>query len=98
TNHHDDLARMARQEHRRLSGGIAGTDQHDLLLGTETRLDRRGPVPNAATLELVEAFDLGPPVACAARHHDGARANLLAVLQREREGAVAPLAIERFRA
>src|SRR6185312_340870 len=52
-DHHEDLARVAGQEHGGLSRRIAATDQYDILAGAEPRLDRRGPVPDAAALEPV---------------------------------------------
>ena len=94
-DHHVDLAGMARQEHRGLPGGIAAADQRHLLLGAEPRLDRRGPVPDAAALEAGEVFDIRPAVARAARHHDGARAHQLAAVGRKRQRAIAARAIQR---
>ena len=76
-DHHVDLAGMAGEKHRGLPGGIAAADQHDLLVRAQPRLDRRGPVPDAAAFELREILDLGPAVARAARHHDGSRAHQL---------------------
>ena len=94
-DHHVNLAGMARQKHRGLPGGIAAADQRDLLLGAEPRLDRRGPVPDAAALEAGEVFDIRPAVARAARHHDGARAHQLAAVGRKRQRAIVARAIQR---
>ena len=89
------LAGVAGQKHRGLAGGIAAADQHDLLLRAQPRLDRRGPVPDAAAFEIGEVFDLGAPIARAARHHDGSRAQHLAVVELQAEGAVGARTIER---
>src|SRR5438876_9546600 len=86
-DHHVNLAGVARQKHRGLPCGIAAADKHDLLLGAEPRLDRRGPVPDAAALEFFEIADIGPPVARAARDHDGARAQRDTAIERARQGA-----------
>ncbi len=86
---------VARQKHRGLAGGIAAADQHDLLFRAQPRLDRGGPVPDAAAFEFFQVFDLGPPIARAARHHDGARAQRVAAIECQREGAIRPRAIER---
>ncbi len=87
---------MAGQEHGGLACGIAAADQHDVLIGAELCLDRRGPVPDALAFEGVEILDLGPPIARAAGDDDGARAQHLSAFGGERELAVAMSAIERF--
>src|SRR5260370_785396 len=96
-DHHVNLAGVARQKHRGLAGGIAAAHQHDLLLRAQPRLDWRGPVPDAAALELLQVFDLGPPVTRAARDHDAARAQSVAALERERKDAAGARAIQRLR-
>src|SRR6202030_2603986 len=58
-DHHVNLAGVARQENRGLTGGVSAADQHDVLPGAQPRLDRRGPVPDAAAFEVREIFDLG---------------------------------------
>ena len=87
---------MAGQEHRGLSGGIAAADQNDVLIGAQPRLDRGRPIPDAAALEGIELFDLGPAVACAARHHDRLCPQRMTALGGERKGAGVARAIERF--
>ena len=77
-DHHVHLARVAREKHRGLAGRIAAADQRDLLAGAQPRLDRRGPVPDAAAFEAVEIFDRRPAVARAAGDHDRLRAQRLA--------------------
>ena len=94
-DHQMDLAGMTRQEHRGLAGGIAAAHQHDVLIRTEPRLDRRGPIPDAAALEAGEVFDLGTPIARTARHHHGPRAQHFAVIELQPESAIGAGAIER---
>src|SRR3984885_7205113 len=53
-DNHLNLAGMAGQEDRGLAGGIAAANQDDLLLGTQTRLDRGGPVPDTPAVEVGE--------------------------------------------
>ena len=86
---------MTGQEDRCLAGGVAAANQDDLLLGAQTRLDWGGPVPDPPAVEVGEACDLGPSVTRAARHHDGARAHHLAIIERQAESAVGLRAIER---
>ena len=47
-----DLRHLAREVDDRLSRGVAGADQGDLLPGAQLRLRRRRPVVDAPTLEL----------------------------------------------
>ena len=89
-HHHVDLAGMAGQEHRGLPGGIAAADQHDLLAGAQLRLDRRGPVPDAAALEL--SRDSRSRAGDSARRSRPRRMRariVLSAVGREREGAIA---------
>ena len=66
-------ARVAGEVDRGLAGGIAAADQRHLGAGAQPRLDRRGPVPDAAPLEALDVGDRRPAVARAAGDHDGAR-------------------------
>jgi len=94
-DHHVHLAGVTGEKYRRLPRGVAAADQHDLLLRAQPRLDRRGPVPDAAAFEIGEVLDLGAPVARAARHHDRFRAQHVAIVEFQTEGAVVARTIER---
>jgi hypothetical protein len=63
------------EEHRRLSGGVAGTHQGDFRTGAEFRLRRRCPVVDAVPLERAQVGHRGPFVACARSDHDRLGAN-----------------------
>ena len=78
-----DLPDLARQIDGRLAGGIAGADQRHLLAAAQPRLDRRGPVVHARSLELREVGDVEAAIACAARDHHRARPHRLAVADGE---------------
>ena len=47
---------------------LPAPDQNDLLVSTQARLDRRGPVPDSAPLEVLQVRDVEAPVASAGRN------------------------------
>ena len=49
---------LGRQEHHRLPGGVAATDQRDLLAFAQFRFDRRRPIGHAGALEAQEVRDV----------------------------------------
>ena len=67
------------QKDRRLAGGVAATDQGDFGPGAHARFKRRGPIPDAAALELRETRHVGPSILRAAGDDDDAGAQLSAV-------------------
>ena len=96
-DHHVHLRGMAGQKHRGLPGGIAAADQHHLLVRAQPRLDRRGPVPDAAAFELRRGSRSRAGDSARRSRPRSARArNALAVVERQREGAVGCGAIERL--
>ncbi len=67
------------EEHDRLAGRVAAADQRHLLALAELRLDRRGPVGDAGTLEGREIRDVRPAIAGAGGDDHGARPHGAAV-------------------
>ena len=65
----------------RLPGGVASADHADARGAAELRLGRPGGVEDAHPLVLGEAVDRQPPVLRAGREQDGARRDLVVVLQ-----------------
>src|SRR4029453_13992325 len=55
---HADVTRVACEEHCRLARRVSATHQGDILIAAQPGLDGRGPVRNAAALELREVRDL----------------------------------------
>src|SRR4029453_7451140 len=80
-----DLRHLAREVDERLSCGVAGADQGDLLPGAELGLRRRRPVVDAPTLELREIPEGKAAVRGAARDYHGTRAHVLAVREADLE-------------
>ncbi len=80
---------MLGEEHRRLPGRVAAADQRHFGLRAQPRLDRRCPVPDAATLELRQPRHRRPAVARTAGDHHRARAQAPAIGQRQAVLAVA---------
>ncbi len=64
-----------------LAGGVPAADDRDAQAGAELRLGCPGGVEDRQSLELGEAVDRQPPVLSARREQDGARGDLLVVLE-----------------
>ena len=64
-----------------LPGGVAAADDADARGAAELRLGRPGGVEDAHALVVVEAVDRQAPVLGAGGEHDGARGDLVAVLE-----------------
>ncbi len=73
---------------RGLAGGVAAADQRHLGARAEPRLDRRGPVPDAAALEALDVAERRPAVAGAAGDDHGAGGHAAAVVELEAVGAL----------
>ena len=76
---HLHLARMAGEENRRLPRRVASAQQGHLFVAAESGLDRRGPVRDAAALELRQVRDLRAAIAGAGGHHHRPRPDTPAV-------------------
>ena len=71
-----------------LAGGVAAADDGDARAGAELGLGRPGGVEDRQSLELGQAVDREPPVLSARREQDGARGDLLVVLEADEMAAV----------
>ena len=78
---HADFCREAREKHRRLAGRISRPDQRDFLFAAHSRFDGGGPIPNAAPLEIIEAWNRGAPVAGSRRDDNRLRLDAAAIGQ-----------------
>ena len=96
THQHPHLRRMHREKNRGLPGGVAAADQHDFFTRAHLRLDRRGPVPDAAAFHRREIGAIGTAVARAGGDHHSAAAHRAPVgeLQQHRVLLARALAIE----
>src|SRR5580700_4342118 len=70
---HAHVTRVACEEHGRLPRRVSSTHQGHVLIAAEPGLDGRGPVRDAAALELREVRNLRTAIARAGGHHDRAR-------------------------
>src|ERR1700732_1040128 len=59
---HPDFFGKASQEDRGLAGRVAAPDQNDLLVPAQARLDRRSPIPDAASLEIPQVRNVRAPI------------------------------------
>ena len=84
---------LAGEIHRRLARGVAGADQRHLLARAQLPLQRRGPVVDARALERREILDLEAAIPGAARDHDGARPDPLAVREPQLEARAVAVAL-----
>lgn len=80
------MRRGARQEHRRLAGGIAAADDDHFLAGAQIRFHRRRGVVDALALETLVVEKRQLAIARTGRDHDRAGADRLPVLERQRVG------------
>ena len=74
-------ARVTRQVHRRLSGGVAAADDVDVLAGELARLRRGRAVEDARARQLVDAGHVQPPVLDAGGEDHRPRGRLFLVAQ-----------------
>ncbi len=77
------MAGVAGEKDRGLAGGVAAADEGDVFVAAQPGLDGRGPVGNAAALELREVGNLRAAVAGSGGDDDGARADAAAVAELE---------------
>ena len=59
-------------------------DQNDLLVPAQARLDRRSPIPDAASLEIPQVRNVRAPIASTGRNHDRRRLHAPAIIEMER--------------
>ena len=71
------VARGLGQEHSSLSGGVASTDDYNILVFAELRFDVRRAVINSLAFELLEIGEMRLVVLRAGGDDDGARRQLL---------------------
>ena len=88
---------MARQKHRGLTCGISTAYQNDLLLRTQPPLDRRSPVPDAASFIPVETLDRRTPVTRTTCNDDGFCLQEMTAFSCDTERAIFLRAIQRAR-
>ena len=72
------LANLWRQEDDCLAGRVAGADQRNFGSGAKPGLDRRRPVGNARTFELIEIGNGQPAIACSGSNDYRSGSKLLA--------------------
>ncbi len=76
---HAHLTRVARQEHGRLARRVSSAHEIHVLVAAQSGLGRRGPVRDAAALELRQVRNLRSAIERAGGDHDRARPNPPAV-------------------
>jgi hypothetical protein len=80
-----DFCSEIAQEGGGLTRRVATSDQNDLLVPTQPRLDGRSPVPNTASLKIPEVRNIEAPVARAGRNHHAQSFHAPTIVQVKRE-------------
>ena len=94
---HQDPRRVPGEKHRGLSRGVPASHQDHVLPAAVIRLDGRGPVGDAPTLEGLEPGEVGPTVPGPGGQDHGSCGDVAPVVQLEAErpgGPVAGTAVE----
>jgi hypothetical protein len=79
--------RLAGEIHRRLSGGVAASDEHDFAPRAQLRFERRSPVVDAVPFEVRDVAEAQAPITRAGGDHDGGGTHARAVIELELEAA-----------